>query len=255
MNDSVKTFIELGQRVDTIGVLTGVKRVAEAKTLRDWTQTDLVLMKDDLIEYLGNIITPKEISVNITIYDAENEIPKTLTIADGSKVSDLMNLVVSKGLVDNRSEIKSVELLTRHGQDIMEESDILQNDGDYQINLDLYDIKYSYMGERSTADFTQSITSKTSIADFYRSASELIDKFDDVEVSGRDPDSEYILHSIDSKYNNIVWQKSGDSFLAKWLAQGMPKMYFSPKSIYETLEEEDIEEGDGLDEEIQESDD
>lgn len=210
MNDSVKTFIELGQRVDTIGILTDEKKVNEAKSLKEWTQTDLVLMKEDLVEYLRNILSGIRINVDIPQH-AERE----MIFPEGSKVKDLYNRINSDFKLGDSSEIETIKATSidlNTFQEIKMDNDLIEGKT-YLVIFKVYLINL-LIRDRNNINhrMLKNIIQITTIKEFRESLITHAVRF----YNATDTDTYTLYVGLE------IWGNSDEYFHAKWVSKGSP---------------------------------
>lgn len=265
----MKIFIELGQRVDTIGTLSTEKKIVEAKALRDWTAQDLVLMKDGIAEYLQSIIDkPADILV-IFETDGNRDMAKSVPLPAGSKVTALLNHIVSEYGLPSITDVKEIKKLNRKtgGYLPVRNNDLLIDGEEYSIKLRERPITVEYTDTQGvTHQIVQNVTYENSIDDFienlYKVADIIEAKSDGTyrnlelkyqsgqrleEGDGKETLQQYIDAQIPSSgytlmsaLDNLPWydDRMEGSFLTNYYGDGSPGL----KLVMDEEEEEELSE-------------
>lgn len=216
MNDSVKTFIELGQRVDTINTLMETKRVDEAKSLKDWTSTELTLMKDDLVQYLRSITDTINVYAQMS---GERHVISFMRMSKDNTVKDLIMEYFTvrygeKPDISILDEIVDITSINRdNSMDIVDRSTkLVHNTGYSFVDRDRRITTFFDISGRSIVI--------TTYIDGTSTVPEVIERIRDASYS----------HDLPSQHNNTYkllvgdndWTNQPGSFYLKWVKAGSP---------------------------------
>lgn len=220
MTDSVQIFIELGQRVEGLQILSHEKKVAEATTLRSWTAEDLVLMKEGIVEYLRDLLSTNEIKVKYSITIGHSIKDGEVIIKEGSTVNDLFKVIRRIYNLSDLYELGNAYIVgpidSKHVS--IPSNTLLKNGMKYNLAFAVHEIPIKYVDRQGrTHTYNYLAKMRNTIEDVIIDAQEWADEIEGDEDAG---DSYYQLWA-----GNAYWRELDTEYIyEKWVEAGKPEL-------------------------------